>query len=176
MYMNAAHRSVLPRQPRSSVPAINSRVKPSKPVTSSKVTNLQPKIGVQKVERLNVSQRPKPLWLVSLLFLQRSSDLITFLLVAATLTIYSWTVYTQQQWSREYDKLEHLQREERQLTTANAVIKDQLAQQAEQPGTGLITPSQANTIYLPAVPQRPSHPVPNQQTAPETDANTPLGY
>ncbi|HEY9611477.1 hypothetical protein [Allocoleopsis sp.] len=132
--------------------------------------------AAQKVEKLNVSQRPKPIWLSSLLVLQRGSDLMAFLLVAATLGLYSWTVYTQQQWSQEYSKWQKLQREERQLTTADAVMKDKLAQQAERPGTGLVPPSQANTIYLPSAPQRPLHQSPTQSTDPEPAAKGVFGY
>ncbi len=125
---------------------------------------------------LPLPQRLTPIWLSSLIFLQRSSDFITFLLVAATLSVYSWTVYTQQQWAQEYRKLETLQRHERHLTMANEGIKDQLAQQAEKPATGLVTPSQANTIFLPPAPQRQSSSILSKTTDPEPAAKTPLGY
>ncbi|HEY9708499.1 MAG TPA: hypothetical protein V6D48_09880, partial [Oculatellaceae cyanobacterium] len=69
------------------------------------------------------------------------STLVKFLLVTTTLTIYSWTVYTQQQWTRDYRKLGNLQRQERQLTTANEVMNNQIAQQAEKPATGLVPPT-----------------------------------
>ncbi|HEY9829349.1 MAG TPA: hypothetical protein V6D26_02135, partial [Stenomitos sp.] len=138
--MNAAQRSILPQPRRSKQPATHARVTPSKVAPSSSVTRMPSRTAGQKVEQLNVSQQPKPIWLSSLLVLQRGSDLVAFFLVATTLTIYSWTVYTQQQWAQEYRKLENLQRQERQLTTANAVMKDQLAQQAERPATGLVTP------------------------------------
>lgn len=174
--MNAAQHSVLPQRRRSRRSAANSGLTQSKVAHSSTVSNMPSRTAGQKVEKLNVSQRPKPIWLSSLLVLQRGSDLMAFLLVAATLGLYSWTVYTQQQWSQEYSKWQKLQREERQLTTANAVMKDQLAQQAERPGTGLVTPSQANTIYLPSAPQRPFHEAPTQSPDPEPAAKTPLGY
>lgn len=125
---------------------------------------------------LPLPQRLTPIWLSSLIFLKRSSDVVTFLLVAATLTVYSWTVYTQQQWAQEYRKLETLQRNERHLTMANEGIKDQLAQQAEKPATGLVTPSQANTIFLPPAPQRQSSTTSTNTTDPEPAAKTPLGY
>jgi hypothetical protein len=175
--MNAVPRSVFPAQhPRSRRPAASSRVMRSRAALSSTVTSMPSRTAGQKIERLNVAQRPTPIWLSSLLLLKRSSDVITFLLVAATLTVYSWTVYTQQQWSREYRKLDNLQRNERQLTTANAVFKDQLAQQAESPSTGLVTPTPANTIFLPPAPQRQSHSAPTKTADPEPVAKTPLGY
>lgn len=125
---------------------------------------------------LPLSPRPEPSWLSLLLFLQRSSDIITFLLIAATLTIYSWTVYTQQQWTKEYRKLQSLQRQERQMTTANATLKDQLAQQAENLATGLVTPTPANTIFLPPAPQRSFHTAPTKTADSQPSARTPLGY
>ena len=125
---------------------------------------------------LKLPQPLTPIWLSSLIFLKRSSDVVTFLLVAATLSVYSWTVYTQQQWAQEYRKLETLQRNERHLTMANEGIKDQLAQQAEKPATGLVTPSQANTIFLPPAPQRQSSTTSTKTTDPEPAAKTPLGY
>ena len=174
--MNAAQRSVLPQQRRSRRGAANSKVTQSTVAVSSTVTSIPSATAGQKVEKLNVSQRPKPIWLSSILVVQRSSDLMAFILVATTLSIYSWTVYTQQQWSREYRKLEDLQREERQLTTTNAVMKDQLAQQAERPGTGLVTPTPANPLVLPASPQRPFQTAPTQSANPVPVAKTPLGY
>lgn len=174
--MNAAHRSVLPQQRRSRRPTANSRVTQSNVTPSSTVIGMPSRTAGQNVEKLNVSQRPKPVWLSSLRVVQRSSDLIAFLLVATTLSIYSWTVYTQQQWSKEYRKLEDLQRQERQLTTANAVMKNQLAQQAEKPGTGLVPPTPSHPVVLPSAPQRPFQTTPTQSADPEPMAKTPLGY
>jgi hypothetical protein len=110
------------------------------------------------------------------MILQRGSDVITLILGIVTLTIYSWTVYTQQQWTQEYRKLGTLQRNERDLTTTNEIIKDQLAQQAERPATGLVTPTTANTLLLSPAPQRPFQESPNQTPDQETLAKTPLGY
>jgi hypothetical protein len=174
--MNAAHRSVLPQQRRSRKPAANSRVTRSRAARSSTVTSMPSRPTGQKVERLNTAKQATPSWLSALIFIRRSSDLITFLLVAATLALYSWTVYTQQQWSQEYRKLETLQRHERNLTTTNEVMKNQLAQQAEKPATGLVNPTQANAIVLPAAPQRPFSPASTQKADPEPAGKLPLGY
>lgn len=187
MLMNAAPRSVVPAQRRRSRrPDPNSRVTRSRAAVPSTVTSMPSRTVGQKGEKLNIeaqrlgtatlSRQTTPAWLSSLVFLQRSSDYLTFLLIGATLTLYSWTVYTQQQWTQEYRKLETLQRNERNLTTANEVMKDQLAQQAESPATGLVTPTSANAIFLPPAPQRQSHTAPTQKTDAEPTATTPLGY
>jgi hypothetical protein len=44
------------------------------------------------------------------------------------------------------------------MTAANEVLKDKLAQEAERPGTGLVSPNPANTIFLAPAPQRQSLP------------------
>ncbi len=174
--MNAAPRSTVRQRRRSQRPATRLRAVEAHQASPSNPTRIPPQAFESKVERLHLSSPKSPLWLRSLLFVQRSSDVITFCLVAITLTVYSWTVYTQQQWSQEYRKLETLQRHERHLTTTNETLKDQLAQQAENPETGLVTPTTANTIYLPPARQEtqaaPTPPLP--ETQPTT--SMPLGY
>lgn len=130
----------------------------------------------QKVEKLNTSRDLMPGWLRSLLLVQRTSDLVAFLLCFATIMLYSWTVYTQQQWTKAFRQLETLQRNERHLTTANAVMKDHLAQEAENPGTGLVNPSQNNTILLPPTQERKPKKVNTQTPQSESVGKTPLGY
>ena len=89
-----------------------------------------------------------PRWFLSLRSLQRRFGIATYILVAGMLVVYSSTVYLQQKWSQEYRKLEDLQRYERQLTTANEVLKNQLAKEAEQPATQLIPPNPGKAIIL----------------------------
>jgi hypothetical protein len=129
-----------------------------------------------KVEKLNTSRDSIPSWLRSLLLVQRTSDAIAFLLCFATLMLYSWTVYTQQQWTKAFRQLETLQRNERHLTTANAVMKDHLAQEAENPGTGLVNPSRNNTILLPPTQERKFKKANTQTPQSESVGKTPLGY
>ncbi|MEC4868015.1 MAG: hypothetical protein SAJ11_18240, partial [Jaaginema sp. PMC 1078.18] len=89
-----------------------------------------------------------PLLVRLILFLQHSSSAIACALMSAVLLAYASTVYIQQQWSEEYRQLETLQREMRNLTAADAIFKDNLAQQAEKPETGLVMPTPDNNIYL----------------------------
>lgn len=193
--MNAARRSALPQHP-SRRPAPNARGNRSRAAFSSAGMNTRSNAVQQKVAKLNtnpqrftaanpyttsaqtltLSQQPSPAWLRMIVFLQRGSDLVTFLLVFVTLTVYSWTVYTQQHWAKEYRKLETLQRNERNLTTANEAIKDQLAQEAEKPATGLVTPNKVNTIVLQPAPQRSLQIDPTPKAALASESTTPLGY
>ncbi|WP_009632785.1 hypothetical protein [Synechocystis sp. PCC 7509] len=122
----------------------------------------------------SLKSRPVPIWFLRLRFWQRRSSLITLMLIGGTLLTYSFTVYLQQQWAREFRKLESLQRHERQLTTTNEVLKNQLATQAEQPSTGLVPPNPADAIILktssPITGDRPSL----QPPSPKIDI--PSGY
>jgi hypothetical protein len=87
---------------------------------------------------------------------QRGSSAVTFLLIAVTLVIYGWTVYSQQLWGQTYRQLESLQRKERQTTAANEVLKDQMARQAESPKAGLVAPDASRSIFLQPAPNRPN--------------------
>lgn len=98
----------------------------------------------------------KPLWLLRLSVLHRSSTALIFFLIATVLTLYSGTVYSQRTWNQAYRKLENLQRQERQLTTASEVLKNKMAQQAEQPETGLLPADPTKAIFLKPAPPRPT--------------------
>ncbi|MBD2464691.1 hypothetical protein H6G89_27165 [Oscillatoria sp. FACHB-1407] len=116
-----------------------------------------------------------PAWLQLLTTAQKTSSLVTLALVVGVLTIYGWTVHIQQVWGREYRRLETLQQQERQLTTASEVLKHQLALQAENPATGLVQPTPDNAIFLEPAPPRPA---PVVVETPSLDMTTaaPLGY
>jgi len=103
-----------------------------------------------------LSSNPAPLWLLRLCSLQRRSLVVLFLLVAGMLASYGWTVYSQQKWTQAYRKLEILQRNERQLTITNEVLKNQLALQAEQADTHLLPSAPELTIFLQPAPQAAS--------------------
>lgn len=150
----------------------------SKPNRTHKRKNISS--SGQNVRMLGNS-RHTPLWLKLLCHLQQRFSAIAWLLVAIVLIIYGWSVYSQKKWSQDYGRLKSLQVYEQQLTRANEVLKNQLANQAQQPDMELVPPDPAAAIVLPLtdkVPQRP----PNswQPTAPNTHSrkltNIPLGY
>ena len=117
-----------------------------------------------------------PLWLRLLIQAQRGSLIVAFVLVTATLFVYSSTVYTQQLWSKEYRKLKTLTRNEREMIATNESLKNQLALQAGQPGSGLVPQTPDSTIFLQPALQRsassPSTNLPQAEAAPKM----PLGY
>ncbi len=119
-----------------------------------------------------------PSWLRVLLQTHRASIVVAFVLVIAALVVYGSTVYTQQLWSKEYRKLKTLQRSERQFLAAGELIKNQITQQAEQPGSGLVARSTSNMIFLKPAPLR-SQPAADSTAATNQAKPTspkPLGY
>ncbi|MHC5933455.1 hypothetical protein [Nostoc sp.] len=119
-----------------------------------------------------------PLWLLRLYTFHRYSTVLAFLLVASTLAVYGWTVYCQQLWSQSYRRLQSLQRHERLLMTTNATLTNKMAQEAEQPTAGLVSPTPQGMIFLPPASHSPkpasSNTTPNSQT--QQQIILPLGY
>ncbi|MDJ0677162.1 MAG: hypothetical protein QNJ36_17575 [Calothrix sp. MO_167.B42] len=109
-------------------------------------TNEQQNSSLSNVSPSNTT---KPRWLIRFFTLYRYSCLGTFLLVVAVLVVYGWTVYSQKLWGQNYRKLQELQRDERQLTKTNEVLKNKMAQEAEKPNAGLLSPTPNKTIFLP---------------------------
>ena len=124
------------------------------------------------VRQLPDREKP-PQWLRSLLLTQQVSVLATFVLAGAVLAVYGWTVYSQQLWGKEYSRLEQLRRNERQITASGEVLKNQIANQSNRPGAGLVPQSPDSLIFLKTAPARPDHPV--SASSPSSPV-APLGY
>jgi hypothetical protein len=131
--------------------------------------------GAQPTVRSLPNRQALPAWLKWLMMVHRTSSIVTCGLVAAALTIYGWTVQTQQVWGRDYQRLEKLQQQERQIVTASEVLKHQLALQAEDPTTELTQATPENAIFLEPAPPRPA-PVVIDQHPPNILMTKPLGY
>ena len=118
-----------------------------------------------------------PGWLLRMYIINRYSSILVFLLVAATLIVYGWTVYSQELWSDSYRKLQSLQRHERQLNTANATLTSKMAQEAEKPGTELVSPTSKGTIFLPPTSNNyPKSSFLTSQPESQPEPPSPLGY
>jgi hypothetical protein len=113
----------------------------------SSATPKSPKRNQERVPVMPNSESP-PLWLLRLHTIHRNSSIVAFLLVAATLVVYGWTVYSQELWSQAYHKLQNLQRQDRQLTTTNEVLQNKMAVEGEKPSTGLVAPTPARAIFI----------------------------
>lgn len=126
-------------------------------------------------------RQSQPMWLRSLLRVERASCAAAVLLLGGALTLYGLTVYSEQRWSQEYQKLETLRLREQQLSAASEVLKHQLAKEAQNPETGLIPQKPADTIFLSPVPPSRSPVVvaPNSEEPAllhRAGVETPLGY
>lgn len=135
--------------------------------TNKTVTSTPGQLGKQQLPNQNRSSRtPKsrrenqnrvpvmpnsesaPLWLLRLHAIHRNSSVVAFLLVAAMLVVYGWTVYSQELWSQAYHKLQNLQRQDRQLTTTSEVLQNKMAVEGEKPSTGLVAPTPAGMVFI----------------------------
>ncbi|MTF38645.1 hypothetical protein [Cyanobacterium aponinum] len=91
-----------------------------------------------------------PLWLKSFIVLNHFSSIICGLSVGTALVIYGMTVYAPKQWTNKYHQLQNLQKQERQFTFTDEVLKDTLAESAQQQGSGFVNPDQSKPpIFLP---------------------------
>ncbi|ACB52793.1 conserved hypothetical protein [Crocosphaera subtropica ATCC 51142] len=113
-----------------------------------KTVSRRPSEYRSKVTRLRTKPKQLPLALQFLLLVQKSSTTLTCGLVAITLGVYGWTVYAPTLWSQEFSKLKTLQRNERQLAATNESLKHKMAEQAEQPASGLTPPNPYQSIFL----------------------------
>lgn len=139
------------------------------------ISPLHRKTSKPTVHFLNPS-KGIPAWLQLFVSLQRTSTILAFLMVSAVLATYSWTVYSQHNWSRAYGRLETLKDNERKLMQTSESLKNQIAQQAETPGSGLVLPDASHTVYLEPAPVRSPSEAQALEVAPKPVSNSPLGY
>ncbi|MCT7949610.1 hypothetical protein NG798_07410 [Ancylothrix sp. C2] len=159
--------------------------KPESAATSAKVTPIDRKKttlpsvsrGEQTVQMMP-SPTQMPVWLRSLIEAQQASSILTLVLVAACLSVYGFTVYSQEKWQQESSKLNSLRRDERQLIAANETLKNQIAKLADRPGSGLVQPNSSQIMFLEPAPQRtqPATPAQSRPVMPQDTEPAPLGY
>lgn len=117
-----------------------------------------------------------PIWLRLLMRLQQGSAIVAIGIGIAVAAAYSSTVYIQQVWGAGYRTLKQQERDQRQMRTVGEVIKDQLAQQAAQPDSGLTNRTPEQMIFLPRSPQPPTPPAATSNPAadPRSSSSTPV--
>ena len=117
-----------------------------------------------------------PLGLKLLVGVQQSSTVLTGGLVATALIIYSWTVYLDKAVARSFNRLDTLKASIQQVTTANATLKNNMAEQAESPTAGFKPFEPKRAIFLSPAPARPSVEPELEYQAPDPIPHHPLGY
>ncbi len=123
---------------------------------------------------LSLPKQPKLPFAIQLLTrLQQSSTAITCLLVTSALAVYGSTVYVDKSIEYALVQIDRLQGESQQLTAANEAIKQSLAEQAAQPGSGLRSYKSGDVLFLKPAPARELGEV---NPAPNEARDRPMGY
>jgi hypothetical protein len=125
----------------------------------------------------NLGAHPVPKWLQFLISTQRLSITVTVLLTVAVFGVYSWTVYAQEAWNKQYRRLEELKRHERNLTATEGILENSLIRDAQKnPNQRLVRETPGQSIFLQSTPKR-SLPTPNEPNKQEPAIPfDPLGY
>jgi uncharacterized protein YejL (UPF0352 family) len=130
---------------------LTSTAKFSRRKYSSRVVNSRLEEKISNLEKKN-----KPFWLQSLMVLGYGSSAFCYLSVAIAFVMYGITVYAPKQWTNKYHQLQELQKQERQFSFTEEIIKNQLAESAQQLGSGLVNPDPTQPpIFLPNVTPKP---------------------
>lgn len=121
--------------------------------------------------------KTQPRWLRRLRIAQQSSVAIASILLTSALSVYGWTVHSQQQWSDQYDQRQALQGKESGMSAMIEAIRAEAAQRAEQPGSRMEFPAPDATVYLTPEPPRVPIAVPLiSEPEPGPRAHKPIGY
>ncbi|MGF1590072.1 MAG: hypothetical protein ACFCU7_12655 [Pleurocapsa sp.] len=110
----------------------------------------QPQTKLTKVIKPKTFSSPNslPSNLNTLLLLQKSSFGIAIASMTASIGLYISAVHIPKVWSQEYQHLESLQRQERQLIAINETLKYQIAQEASQDNR-LAVSSPESAVFIP---------------------------
>ncbi len=119
-----------------------------------------------------------PLWLKGFIFLNHGSSLICYVTVAVALVLYGITVYAPRQWTSKYNQLQHLQKQERQFTFTDEILKDNLGESAQKPESGFVSPEQSKPpIFVPSTtPQSITPPTLNPPRIKKVEPISPVAY
>ncbi|MDY7003745.1 MAG: hypothetical protein SWX82_07225 [Cyanobacteriota bacterium] len=139
----------------------------------------------QTIQEQNLAQvislpKSKPLWLKSLMATQLTSSMVAVLLASTSVAIYGWTIYGQSKWTTEYQELQKLRQKEQQISVANELLKNQIAEQASSSDTALASQNSVKRIFLDPAPPRPAPNAPKPYLESTSGhkylLKTPVGY
>ena len=142
-------------------------------------TDLQT-IQAQNLDRVISLPQSKPLWLKSLMATQFTSSIVTVLLASASVAFYGLTIYGQSKWTTEYQQLQKLREKEQQISVANELLKNHIAEQASTSESGLTSRDSVKRIFLEPAPPRPApnppEPYLESSSGHKYLLKTPVGY
>jgi hypothetical protein len=136
------------------------------------LTNPQPRRQVRQVS----SRQTVPIWLKSLLTIQRSVMIVFCSIFGLSAIGYGYTVYTQDLWKSQHGQLRRLQNQESQGGVMNENLKQDMAQKAESSTSGLVAPTPDRNIFIPIAPQRPTKTLSTPSARTSQLSQLPRGY
>jgi hypothetical protein len=138
-------RSLLPIQPRTATLAPSSHSKTALSPAACKGSSPQP---------LKSAHPPRwdPTWREHLIWWHQVSTGIAIVSGLAVLSVYSWTVRTQSQWSQHYQVWQRLQRHEQQFLLTQESIINSLREIAER--SDMVSLAPERVIEVPIAPTR----------------------
>jgi hypothetical protein len=151
-------------------------IKESSPQRSTKTGSINPQTPKQVKQIKQVTSRQvAPIWLRSLLTIQRSVMVLFCSIFGLSAIGYGYTVYTQDLWKSQHGQLRRLQNQESQGGAMNENLKQKMAEDAESSASGLVAPSPDRNIFIPIAPQRPAKTRPTRSAATQL-SQIPRGY
>ncbi|BAQ62794.1 cell division protein FtsL [Geminocystis sp. NIES-3708] len=166
----------------------NSQVTKTKSLTQKDVTSTRKnlrnnhpsggRIGSPNNTISQVSHKNRPLWLKSLILFGHGSSLVCYGSVGIAFIIYGMTVYAPKLWTQKYQELQSLQKQERQFSFTDEIIKNQLAESAKKSGSGLVNPDPTQPpIFLPDSTPKPIELEPSNSPIPkQIEKISPIAY
>ncbi|MBL1210296.1 hypothetical protein [Geminocystis sp. GBBB08] len=120
-------------------------------VTKKKyLRNKSPKRLDSQNKALKINHQNRPFLLKCLIIIGNTSSLVCYLSVAIAFILYGMTVYAPKLWTQKYQELQNLQKQERQFSFTDEIMKNQLAESANQSGSGFVNPDATQPpIFLP---------------------------
>ncbi|MDX2270611.1 MAG: hypothetical protein NW237_01495 [Cyanobacteriota bacterium] len=116
-----------------------------------------------------------PAWLQRLLWLKQITTVSAILACLTVLGLYSWTVYTQQRWSKQYQTLEQMRVNERQFLLTQESISNSLRDAASRSNMVPLVPERMLEVPIASpLPVEPKVATANQPTIENTFY--PVGY
>ena len=138
-----------------------------------------PVVGVNTQSQQQIRQLPQnsaPAWLTSLLAVQKGAAIVFCSVLGLSIVVYGYTARTQDTWKAQHKQLKRFQTQEHQKAVMAENIKQNLAQQAQKPESGLVDPSPKRMVFIPSAPQRPIKVASPAPPASAPKSKLPLGY
>ncbi len=119
---------------------------------------------------------PVPVWLRSLLTIERGAAILFGSVFGLSIIAYGYTVHTQNLWKQQYGQLNRIQVQERQKVVMDANLKHQMATAAEVDTTQFEAPDPKKLSFIPSASLRPTKTDPKSTHQVSSAPKHPLGY